>query len=253
MTINNIANNKILPSIDDKVLIKDNLKLIFVFTTIFILSYIILFKINLTSELLMVFEQTIFIIISAIIVVFNESLISYSSISKITNLLNNLKKKETKEIIFSKIEKKENEISPNYDEYLNTLNERVREFKKNIEKFRKNSYKLYTIFTISGFIAIICSISIINTETISHLKIIQLYLHPFKIYLIEFFIALQISLIPTWIISAHQSEKQKNEIMNFFENPIEIVKDLKKYLEEIEEKEINISLNNINHPDQNET
>ena len=124
-------------------------------------------------------------------------------------------------------------------------------FKKNIERFRKNSYKLYTIFTISGFIAIICSITIINTEMINHLKIIQLYLHPFKIYLIEFFIALQVSLIPTWIISAHQSEKQKNEIMNFFENPIEIVKDFEKYLEEIEEKKININLNNINHYEQN--
>ncbi len=252
MTTNNTA-NKILPFIDNEILIKDNLKLISISTIIFILSYIILFKINLTSESLMVFEQTIFIIISAIIVVFNESLISYSSISKIINLLNNLKKKETKEIIFSKIGKKEDEVSPNYDEYLNTLNERVKEFKKNIEKFRKNSYKLYTVFTISGFIAIICSISIINTETINHLKIIQSYLHPFKTYLIEFFIALQVSLIPTWIISAHQSEKQKSKIMIFFENPIEIVKDFKKYLEEIEEKKINISLNNINHSEQNET
>jgi hypothetical protein len=244
-SINN--KNKILLVIDNKVLIKDNLKAIFFIILFFIAFYIFFFKINIKANTIIAFEQTIFVIISAIMLVFNESLISYSSISKIINLLNNLKKKETKDIIFSIIGKEEHELSPNYEEYLNTLNERIREFKKNIEIFRKNSYRLYTIFTISGFFAIICSLSILNIE-ISKLLSHNIYsfLHTIKPYLIEFFMILQISLIPTWLISAYQAEKQKSQILYFFEHPSEIVKDFKKYLEEIEEKEINMSLKNIN-------
>jgi len=239
--------NKLTARFDSINLIK-NLKSIIIYTLLFTILYLFFFKINLKTEPLMVFEQTIFIIMSVIIIVFNESLISDSSIFKIRNLLNNLKETKTKEIIFSKVGRKEDEISPNYEEYFNILNEKVEKFEKDKKIFSKNSYRLYTIFTISGFIAIICSVSSVNLidMKIINFHINQIYLHLFKTYLIGIFIALQICLIPIWIISAHQSEKQKNKIMNFFENPIEIVKDFEKYLEEIEDKQINMYLNNIN-------
>jgi len=47
------------------------------------------------------------------------------------------------------------------------------------------------------------------------------------------------ALVPVWIISAHQIEKQKNKILLFFTDPAKIVKDFKWYIEEIEAKNIN--------------
>lgn len=231
---NNTTNR--LSMIDNKILIKDNFAIII--TTSFVLSiiYLYLFKINnIDKNTIMSFEQSIFVIISAIILVFNESLISYSSISKITNLLNNLKKNENKDLIFSKIGKTNEEVAPNYDEYLNVLDKRLKEFKNQIDLFRKNSYILYSLFTISGFVAILISLTSIN---FSIDKNIHSSLHIYKPFIVEFFIMIQIFLIPSWIISAYQAEIQKSEILSFFRKTSAIVADFKLYLEEIENKNI---------------
>jgi hypothetical protein len=239
---NNFEKNR-LPFIDNKVFIRDYINIkTFIPFIIIIFFYCFLFSVKID---ILSFEQAIFIIISAIILFFNESLISNSAIAKITNLLNNLTKKEIKNIVFSKIGKEEGEIEPNYDEYLKILKNRINNFKHDIETFRRKSYKLYSYFTISGFIAIILSITTIRHTILGPnlLPIIHV-LHHLKPYLIELCIIFQMFLIPIWIISAYQTEKIKNNVLSFFENPSKIVEDFKKYLDEIDNKKIGAFINN---------
>jgi bacteriorhodopsin len=230
-----------LPEIDNKILIKDWFWVIVFLILLVAIIFNFYLEFNLKVENLINFEQAIFVIISAIMLVFNESLISYSTINKISTQLNKLSSKDIKEKVFMQLNSSDqNYLETQYEAYLNILKERVDIFKKSVEKFRNNSYKLYMIFTICGFLVLLVGI----TKT-SDLKQIDELLSNFfdtnmklQILLTNFFILIQSLFIPIWVFAAHQAQKQKSSILMFFENPSEIVNDFKNYLDEINAKEI---------------
>jgi bacteriorhodopsin len=230
-----------LPEIDNKILIKDWFWVIVFLILLVAIIFNFYLEFNLKVENLINFEQAIFVIISAIMLVFNESLISYSTINKISTQLNKLSSKDIKEKVFIQLNSSDqNYLETQYEAYLNILKERVDIFKKSVEKFRNNSYKLYMIFTICGFLVLLVGI----TKT-SDLKQIDELLSNFfdtnmklQILLTNFFILIQSLFIPIWVFAAHQAQKQKSSILMFFENPSEIVNDFKNYLDEINAKEI---------------
>ena len=230
-----------LPEIDNKILIKDWFWVIVFLILLVAIIFNFYLEFNLKVENLINFEQAIFVIISAIMLVFNESLISYSTINKISTQLNKLSSKDIKEKVFIQLNSSDqNYLETQYEAYLNILKERVDIFKKSVEKFRNNSYKLYMIFTICGFLVLLVGIT-----KPSDLKQIDELLSNFfdtnmklQILLTNFFILIQSLFIPIWVFAAHQAQKQKSSILMFFENPSEIVNDFKNYLDEINAKEI---------------
>jgi len=234
-----------LPEIDNKILIKDWFWIIVFLILLVAVVFSAYLEFNLKVENLISFEQTIFVILSAVMLVFNESLISYSTINKISTQLNKLSNKDIKEKVFMQLNRdNQNYLETQYEDYLNVLKERVEIFKKNIEKFRNNSYKLYMIFTICGFLVLLAGII-----KISALNQIDGLLSNFfdtimklQSLIINFFVLIQSLFIPIWVFAAHQAQKQKNLILIFFENPSEIVNDFKSYLNEINAKDIKIIL-----------
>jgi len=132
-----------LPEIDNKILIKDWFWVIVFLILLVAIIFNFYLEFNLKVENLINFEQAIFVIISAIMLVFNESLISYSTINKISTQLNKLSSKDIKEKVFIQLNSSDqNYLETQYEAYLNILKERVDIFKKSVEKFRNNSYKL---------------------------------------------------------------------------------------------------------------
>ena len=234
-----------LPEIDNKILIKDWFWIIVFLILLVAVVFSAYLEFNLKVENLISFEQTIFVILSAVMLVFNESLISYSTINKISTQLNKLSNKDIKEKVFMQLNRdNQNYLETQYEDYLNVLKERVEIFKKNIEKFRNNSYKLYMIFTICGFLVLLAGII-----KISALNQIDGLLSNFfdtimklQSLIINFFVLIQSLFIPVWVFATHQAQKQKSLILIFFENPSEIVNDFKSYLNEINAKDIKIIL-----------
>jgi len=101
-----------------KNIIKDysSIVLIIVISVAIVLSLLI--NIKYSSAILLTFEQAIFVILSAILFVFHESIIGYSTISKIRNSINNFKKKDIKNQVLLLIG--DSNIEKDYDEFLNT-------------------------------------------------------------------------------------------------------------------------------------
>ena len=102
-----------------KNLIKDYSKR--VIYLVFILSILAAFLLDVkyNTSVLLTFEQTIFVILSAILFVFHEAIIGYSTISKIRNSINNFKKTEIKDQVLLLIGV--SDIEKDYDDFLNTV------------------------------------------------------------------------------------------------------------------------------------
>lgn len=60
--------------------------------------------------------------------------------------------------------------------------------------------------------------------------------------MIDFFVISQILAIPIWVISAFQAERQKYEMMEYFEVD-SISQKIKEYVEQTRKKSISLSLN----------
>jgi len=225
-----------------KILIKNHPKKIIYIPLVFsiIFSYIVSLKLDIS--ILLTFEQTIFVILSAILFVFHESIIGYSTISKIRNKINEYKKNNIKLRMLSFLNKKG--ASKNYDDFLVETERDIVNFSKGVEEFKRKSYRLYIIFTIFGFLVIVVSlissdslfINFLLNDTVTLDKLSRL-----KVYLLNFFIFGQFFTIPIWIISAYQAQQQKNEIINFFD--IENISGkLKEYIQEKNLKNIELEL-----------
>lgn len=76
-----------------KNIIKDYSSAVFVLVVVAAIVFSLMISVKYDTATLLTFEQTIFVILSAILFVFHESVIGYSTISKIRNSINNFKKK----------------------------------------------------------------------------------------------------------------------------------------------------------------
>ena len=208
-----------------------------------IFSLVISVKYN--TATLLTFEQTIFVILSAILFVFHESVIGYSTISKIRNSINNFKKKEIKNQVLLLIG--DSNIEKDYDEFLNTVEDDIMVFQENITEFKRKSFMLYSIFAILGLVIIVLSMvdnsSLILTN-FSFFKDKLEILVSTKHFMIDFFVLMQIFIIPIWVISAFQAEQQKNKMIKYFEIDTISLK-IKEYVEQTRRKSISLSLNSL--------
>jgi len=226
-----------------KNIIKDysSIVLIIVISVAIVLSLLI--NIKYSSAILLTFEQAIFVILSAILFVFHESIIGYSTISKIRNSINNFKKKDIKNQVLLLIG--DSNIEKDYDEFLNTTENDIIVFQENITEFKRRSFMLYSAFAIFGLLIIILSMidgsSIIFTYFRNKIEILSLIKH----FMIDFFVLIQIFTIPIWVISAFQAEQQKHKMIKYFEIDTISIK-IKEYVEETRKKSISLSLNGLN-------
>ncbi len=213
------------------------------FLCIFIVSIIlsIIFNpINYDKNSILTFEQTIFVILSAVLFVFNEAIIGYTAISKIRNKINKFKEKHIKKEVLIKVGISGEETENNYSEFFRTTEEDIFYFQKSISKFKRNSFFLYLCFAIVGLLLIF--ISILDLQSTSHTFFTDFKLSSIINFLITIFIISQILSIFIWIISAYQAEKQKHNILNYFEID-NISKKMKIYIEEINSKKIDMTIN----------
>ncbi|WP_434637392.1 hypothetical protein MLC35_01030 [Sulfurimonas sp. NW7] len=206
-----------------------------------LLSFI--FSLKIETATLLSFEQTIFVIISAILFVFNESIISYSTISKIRNKINDLKKKNVKNDILSYIGNQS--AIKQYDDFLNDVEMDIVRFSKTIETFKRKSYKLYMFFSLFGFIVIIITIVKSNSVILTFLQgndwIGYGTMLALKVIAVKFFVFGQLLSIPVWIISAYQTQLQKHEMLKYFEIK-NISEKLEFYIKEKQEKNIDLQV-----------
>jgi len=190
-----------------------------------IIAYFVPLKSNSDVTILIGVEQAFFVILSAILFVFHDSIIGFKSISKLRNEINKLSTEEIKSKILQYIDTPEQ--SANYNEFLTTIDKQMISFTKESDKFKQKSYKLYVIFSILGLIAIT-------------LSLIGSYLIVDK-YIMDMCIYTQILLVLLWVISAFQAEKQKIQMFSFIS--IKNIKtNIKKYIDSKNQKEIEIDL-----------
>ena len=204
-------------------------KLVHIILPLFILigiSYYIPLKSNSDVSILIGVEQAFFVILSAILFVFHDSIIGFTSISKLRNDINKLSSQTIKTKILQYINIQDQ--SANYDEFLTTIDREMVEFTKEADKFKQKSYKLYVVFAILGLVAI--TLSLIGSSII-----IDKYIMDFCVYS-------QISLILLWVVSAFQAEKQKIQMFSFVSTK-NIKENIKKYIDSKNQKEIEFYMN----------
>jgi membrane-bound ClpP family serine protease len=190
-----------------------------------IIAYFVPLKSNSDVTILIGVEQAFFVILSAILFVFHDSIIGFKSISKLRNEINKLSTEEIKFKILQYIDTPEQ--SANYNEFLTTIDKQMISFTKESDKFKQKSYKLYVIFSILGLIAIT-------------LSLIGSYLIVDK-YIMDMCIYTQILLVLLWVISAFQAEKQKIQMFSFIS--IKNIKtNIKNYIDSKNQEEIEIDL-----------
>ena len=203
----------------------------------------LLLNIKYGTDVILTFEQTIFVILSAILFVFHEAIIGYSTISKIRNSINNFKKKDIKNQVLLLIGA--SGIEKDYDDFLNTVEDDIIVFQENVTEFKRKSFTLYSIFSIFGLFAVGLSMISKSSFLFTYFSVIVTniyYLVQLKYFLIDFFVISQILAIPIWVISAFQAERQKHEMMKYFEVD-SISQKIKEYVEQTRKKSISLSLN----------
>jgi hypothetical protein len=196
------------------------------FFIILIAAYLMPLQSRSDTSLLVGVEQSFFVILSAILVVFHDSVIGYQSVSKLSTDVNKLQKKEIKDKILAYINIPEQ--SDNYDEFLTKVDAYKLHFTKEFERFKRKSYKLYVLFAMLGLIAVL--LSLINSSNIIGQYIIDVCVYG------------QIFLISIWSISAMQAETQKVKMFEFV-SVKNIKQNIKQYIDDKTEKEIEFKLN----------
>lgn len=215
-----------------KNIIKDYSSAVFVLVVVAAIVFSLMISVKYDTATLLTFEQTIFVILSAILFVFHESVIGYSTISKIRNSINNFKKRE---------------IEKDYDEFLNTVEDDIIVFQENITEFKRKSFMLYSFFAIFGLMIIAISMidgsSFIFTDFSFFNDKVEI-LVGIKHFMIDYFVSMQIFTIPVWVISAFQAEHQKHKMIKYFEVDTISLK-IKEYVEQTRKKSINFRLNGL--------
>ena len=226
-----------------KNLIKDYSKLTIYSVLISSVVLALLLNIKYDTGVILTFEQTIFVILSAILFVFHEAIIGYSTISKIRNSINNFKKKDIKNQVLLLIGA--SGIEKDYDDFLNTVEDDIIVFQENVTEFKRKSFTLYSIFAIFGLFAVGLSMISKSSFLFTYFSSMETNIYFFvqlKYFLIDFFVISQILAIPIWVISAFQAERQKHEMMKYFEVD-SISQKIKEYVEQTRKKSISLSLN----------
>ena len=121
-----------------KNIIKDYSGVAFILVIVVAIIFSFIISVKYDTSTLLTFEQTIFVILSAILFVFHESVIGYSTISKIRNSINNFKKKDIKNQVLLLIG--DSNIEKDYDEFLNTVEDNIIVFQENITEFKRKSF-----------------------------------------------------------------------------------------------------------------
>jgi len=223
--------------LSQEILLKNYTKLqLFIFlATIIVLPLLI--NLNVDSTIITGLEQSLFVVLSAILFVFNDSVVGYETVSKIKNTLDKLSQKEIKSKVLVAIGS-DNSIA--YEEFLEQTKGQITKFNKVIYKFKKKSYQFYLFFSFLGLLALFLVLiekdSIVLTITVNLLKQSTTSIDAYKIllytksYIIDFSIITQFILIIIWIISAIQAEKQKTDLLNYLDGA-RAIENVKKYIE----------------------
>ena len=206
-----------------KILIHDYF-LVVICMTIFIAFILSIFGyINITFSVLLTLEQTLFVALSAILLVFHESIISYSVLSNLTTKLAKLKKEDMELKVLSYIDSRSSKKE--YQDFLSQVESNIALYKIRVQNYKRASYKIYAIFSFIGVLLIF----------------LVLFFGIQKHFLLSLAIYTQIILLLVWIVSAYQADKQKQNILNSLKTK-EISKDIKTYIKLNQEKSIEDSL-----------
>jgi hypothetical protein len=204
---------------------------------IFILLIIILpiiININIDSAIITGLEQSLFIVLSAILFVFNDSVVGYKTVTKIRNTLDKLSKPEIKNKVLEAIGSTNGSV---YEEFLAQTKGQIAKFNKVIYKFKKKSYQFYILFSFLGLMALF--ITLIERDSLIVALIVSLFEQPsdiyntlsyLKAYIVEISIVTQFLLIIIWIISAIQAEKQKANLLNYLDGT-NAISNVKAYID----------------------
>jgi hypothetical protein len=193
-------------------------------------------------------EQSLFVILSAILFVFNDSVVGYKTITKVKNTLDKLSSDEIKTKVLNAIGK---ENKSTYEEFLAKTKGEISQFNKVVYKFKKKSYQLYIFFAFLGLIAlfsvliksdsrIIVFILGLSNESRNSYKILFFLKH----FIINFTIITQFFIIPIWIISALQAEKQKASLLNYLDGS-HTIDNVQKYIDKKNKVDIAASLDSV--------
>lgn len=214
-----------------------------IFVVTCLLTFLLSFK--LSTDNLISLEQTLFVILTAVIFVFNESIIGFETITKVSGTLDKWKKSSIKQHITDSVGEK---TAPFYGEFLGKIEKRISEFKEDANIFKSQSYKLYMIFALLGFLALfiilIKSDAVFVKLSLSYPYIDELLVVKVKCFLVDLFVKLQFISILIWVISAKQAEKQKLDLINYLDDG-KIVEKFRKYMDDKTNINIKIKLQEL--------
>jgi len=179
--------------------------------------------IHINLATLLTLEQTLFVALSAILLVFHESIISYSALSSLFDKLSKLRKEDMQLKVFSYIDSKSSEKE--YKDYLSQLESNISYYKSLVQEYKRASYLIYALFTLIGVFIVLFSLMFALE----------------KHFLLSLFLYMQIFLFLLWIVSAFHSERQKQKVLQSLKTN-QIAKDIKEYIKKNEEKSIENSL-----------
>jgi hypothetical protein len=218
--------------LDKKIIIKDYpyWTLIIVFILSSVLSVFV--KLKTDTIIIISLEQTLFVILTAVLFVFHDSMVGYENIKRIRNKIADLKKSDNKNKIESVMSL--NDVSLEIEEFLTNTDKEIITFKNQVRKFRLNSYILYVIFALLGLMVVYGSLIENNSILVQSIKELE------KLTATVFLLYIQMLLILVWIISAFQSEKQKSEILKYL-NAENIAPNAEKYIKDKRIKDIGFS------------
>ncbi|RLA74643.1 MAG: hypothetical protein DRG11_03970 [Epsilonproteobacteria bacterium] len=213
--------------------------IIIALSVLVVVSCFIPLKSSTDTSILIGTQQALFLILSAILFVFHDSIIGYKSISKLRNDIEKLSSQDIKRKILQYVNIPEQ--SANYDEFLTTIDKEMFEFAKEANNFKQKSYKLYVVFAVFGLVAIVLSLINITLSPIN----IDFLNYSFSINISEiilnFCIYSQVFLIFVWVVSAFQAEKQKIQTFSFVSIK-NIKQNIKDYIDSKNQKEIEFDM-----------
>lgn len=196
-----------------KILLKDH----FFFSNIFsiiasisfcLVDYFYIKIIHLDRSLLLDIEQVLFIVISGVIFIFNESIIGNEELRYVQGQIRDIEgnEKTLGEILHHLSE--DNPKRKSYlQEYLGVVNQKIETYFKEMSDFKVLSYRLYiTILSIVLIVSFACS-TYIKTDNILG----EIILIIFKVvFIYQYFI------IAIWALSSYQVNKSKRLLDAFF-------------------------------------
>jgi hypothetical protein len=217
-----------------KILLKNYTTLHLVAFILVIIILPIIINIDIDSTIITGLEQSLFIVLSAILFVFNDSVVGYKTVTKIKNTLDKLSKTEIKNKVLEAIG---SQNSSAYEEFLAQTKGQITKFNKVIYKFKKKSYQFYILFSFLGLAALF--VTLVEKDSLIITFIVSFFDQPsdiynilsyIKSYIIEFSVVTQFLLIIIWIISAIQSERQKANLLNYLDGA-NAIKNVRAYIE----------------------